>query len=140
VTATRATSRPGIPQFLLWALIGAGVCLGVLSALTIGVFVLPVALLAGGLLLWRKGVSLNVAGALSGAGVIPLYVSWLNRDGPGVICKPLGVSGESCVEQWSPWPWLVAGSVFIAAGVILFGRLRRKSSELVARSQGRQGR
>jgi hypothetical protein len=93
--------------------------------MTIGVFVLPVALLAGGLLLSRTGMTVSMAGALSGAGAIPLYVSWLNRDGPGFICTPLGDSGESCVDELSPWPWLAAGVVCVAAGVILFSRLRR---------------
>lgn len=125
MTDVRNRSQPGWPQFLRWALVGTGVSLGVMGAMTIGLFVLPVALAAGGLLLWRDGVTSNVAGALSGAGVIPLYISWLNRDGPGFICTSLGDSGESCVQQWSPWPWLVAGLVFMAAGVLLFSRLRR---------------
>lgn len=124
-------SREGVPQFLLWALVGAAGCLGLVSLLTIGVFVLPVALLAGGVLLWRTGMTRSVAGLLSGAGVIPLYISWLNRDGPGTVCTSFGDpgdltnSGESCVDQWSPWPWLVAGLACIAAGVILYRVLRR---------------
>jgi hypothetical protein len=125
VTVPRALSRQGVPQFLLWALVGAGMSLGLLGALTIGVFVLPVALLAGGLLLWRSRMTNSVAGAMSGAGVIPLFVSWLNRDGPGFICTSSGASGEQCLEEWSPWPWLMAGLAFVSAGVILFRRLRR---------------
>jgi hypothetical protein len=125
VTVPRARSRLGVAQFLLWALVGAGMSLGLLGAMTIGVFVLPVALLAGGLLLWRNGMTSSAAGALSGAGVIPVYVSWLNRDGPGFICTSSGASGEQCVDEWSPWPWLVAGLAFVSAGVILFRRLRR---------------
>jgi hypothetical protein len=93
--------------------------------MTIGIFVLPVAILAGALLLCRRGVTSQVAGALSGAGAIPLYIGWLNRDGPGLICSPVGDSGESCVSQMSPWPWLLAGLALIVAGVVLFSRLRR---------------
>ena len=121
----RPRSWEAAPQFLLWALVGAGVCLGLLGAMTIGVFVLPAALLAGGLLIWRTGMTSSVAGALSGAGVIPLYVSWLNRNGPGFVCTSSGDSGESCVDEWSPWPWLVAGLACVAGGVLLFRWLRR---------------
>jgi membrane-associated phospholipid phosphatase len=96
--------------------------------MTIGIFVLPVALLAGALLLWRRGMTSQVAGALSGAGAIPLYIGWLNREGPGSICSPLGNSGESCVDQTSPWPWLVAGLALIVAGVVLFSRLQSPSA------------
>jgi hypothetical protein len=137
VTITRTRSRGGVPQFLLWALVGAAGCLGLLGALTIGVLV-PVALLAGAVLLWRTGMTRSVAGALSGAGVIPLYVSWLNRAGLGSVCTSIdnpadmadmagmSDSGESCLNEGSPWPWLVAGLTCIVAGVILFRLLRRR--------------
>jgi hypothetical protein len=115
--------------FLLWGLVGAGLSLGVLGAMTIGIFVLPVAILAGALLLWRRGMTSPVAGALSGAGAIPLYIGWLNRDGPGFICSPTGDSGESCVAQMSPWPWLVVGLALVVAGVVVFSRLRRRSGQ-----------
>jgi hypothetical protein len=114
--------------FLLWGLVGAGLSLGVLAAMTIGIFVLPVAVLAGALLLRRRGMTSQVAGALSGAGAIPLYIGWLNRDGPGFICTPLSDAGESCVDQMSPWPWLVAGLALVVAGVALFSRLQSTSA------------
>jgi hypothetical protein len=40
VTIRRTRSRERVPQFLLWALVGAAECLGLVSAMTIGVFVL----------------------------------------------------------------------------------------------------
>jgi hypothetical protein len=58
--------------------------------------------------------------ALSGAGVLPLVVAWLNRDGPGDVCTEW--SGTQCAastEEWSPWPWLAVGVVLVAAGVVL---------------------
>jgi hypothetical protein len=122
------TGRLRWPLFLLWALVGAGLCLGVLGALTIGIIVLPVALGAGALLLWRQGMTSHGAGALSGAGVVPLYIGWLNRDGPGLICSPLGDSGESCVGEMSPWPWLAAGLALVVAGVELIHRQQRTAA------------
>ncbi len=57
--------------------------------------------------------------ALSGAGVLPLVVAWLNRDGPGDVCRAIGDAGQECTEEWSPWPWLAAGVALVAAGVVL---------------------
>jgi hypothetical protein len=145
VTITRTRPRGGVPQFLLWALVGAAVCVGLLSAQTIGGVVLPVALLAGAVLLWRTGMTRSVTGALSGAGFIPLYVSWLNRAGLGTVCTSsddpahmadmagMTTPGEMCVNEGSPWPWLVAGLACIAAGVILFRlfRLLRRGRRIV---------
>jgi len=56
--------------------------------------------------------------ALSGAGVLPLVVAWLNRDGPGDVCRTWA-DGQSCTEEWSPWPWLAAGVALVAAGIVL---------------------
>ncbi|MFC8732203.1 hypothetical protein ACFT5B_07080 [Luteimicrobium sp. NPDC057192] len=58
--------------------------------------------------------------ALSGAGVVPLVVAWLNRDGPGDVCTAW--SDGQCAagtEEWSPWPWLAAGVLLVAAGTVL---------------------
>ncbi|GMA23370.1 hypothetical protein GCM10025864_11290 [Luteimicrobium album] len=58
--------------------------------------------------------------ALSGAGVLPLVVAYLNREGPGDVCT--AYSGGQCVagtEEWSPWPWLVVGVGLVVAGVVL---------------------
>jgi hypothetical protein len=65
--------------------------------------------------------------ALSGAGVLPLVVAWLNRDGPGDVCTAW--SGGQCVagtEEWSPWPWLAAGVVLVVAGVVLTAVVGRR--------------
>ncbi len=71
--------------------------------------------------------------ALSGLGVLPLVVAWLNRDGPGEVCRSLGATGQECTEEWSPWPWLAVGVTLVAAGVVL-------TVLAVRRRSGRRGR
>jgi hypothetical protein len=118
------TSRgDSVAAFLGWCLAGAGLCLGVLSILTIGPFVLLLTLFLCALLLWRLDFGWGMAGLLSGAGVPMLYVAWLNRDGPGEVC-----SGDSraisCGDEWSPWPFVGVAVVLLVAGAVVFTRQR----------------
>jgi hypothetical protein len=92
--------------------------------LTIGLYVL---LATGGLaavLAWRAGGRFAGPGLLAGAGLMPLYVGYLNRGGPGMVCTAT-TSGVSCVQQMSPWPWVAVGVCLIGGGIGLGVRTRR---------------
>jgi hypothetical protein len=109
----------------IWCLVGAGLCLGVLSILTIGFAVLLVTLVLCGLLLWRIGVGPALTGISSGAAAPVLYVAWLNRDGPGSRCT-LTATSSSCTDEWSPWPFVVVAVGLFVAGIVMFAVLRRR--------------
>jgi hypothetical protein len=119
--------RPGESwgAFAAWCVAGTGGCFGVLSILTVGPFVLLATLTLCGWLLFRQGFGAGMAGLLTGAAVPLLYVAWLNRDGPGEVCTRTA-TGSSCGDEWSPWPFVVAGLVAAIAGVVLFLRLRHR--------------
>lgn len=119
-------SRPSALPFLAWAVVGACASVGLLGALTIGPFVLLLAMAGAGLLAWRRGVGIACWGLLAGAGLPPLYVAYLNRAGPGDICVATS-TGQTCVAEWNPWPWLAAGLALAAAGTSLFLILRRRA-------------
>lgn len=104
--------------FAGWALVGAGAALGVLGAMTIGVVVLPVVAGAAVLLAARRGSGAGVAGLVVGAAVPLLYVAYLNRDGPGTVCRTTP-GGSSCTDEWSPWPFLVVALVLVVVGFVL---------------------
>jgi len=110
--------------YWLWCLAGAGLCLGVLSILTIGPFVLLVTLGLCAWLLWRVDFGWGMLGLLSGAALPLLYVAWLNRDGPGTVCTSTATE-TSCGDEWSPWPFVVVGVVLIVAGLVAFLHFRR---------------
>ena len=40
-----------------------------------------------------------------------LVLAFLNRHGPGMVC-----GGTKCEQQFSPWPWLIAGVLFVLLG------------------------
>jgi hypothetical protein len=110
--------RRGWLWFLAWAAVGAGAVTALLTVLTIGPYV-TVLVLAAAVLLGRVPRSHGgLPGLIAGAGVLPLVVAWLNRSGPGDVCSSPG----NCTEEWSPWPWLAAGVVRIAAGTAIWAR------------------
>lgn len=110
--------------FGAWLLVGCAASLGVLSILTIGIFVLPVAGAAVVVLATRRGAIDGVPGFLSGLSVPLFYVAYLNRDGPGTVCE-VTRGGGHCTDEWSPWPWFAAGVVLFIAGVAIFVWVQR---------------
>jgi len=113
-------------SFAAWFAVGAGLSLGILGAMSIGVFVLPVAVAAAVVLATRHRGGDGLIGLVSGLGVPLLYVAYLNRSGPGMICTANSAGGQSCTEEWSPWPWAVLGAVLLLGGVVLYLSLARR--------------
>lgn len=105
-----------------WIVTGALGALGVVSLMTIGVFVLAAAaaLTVAGIViptLRTREAYLSVCGAA----VVPLFMAWQNRDGPGRVCTVSG-SAQSCIEAWSPWPFVAVAVVIAAFGLLLYRR------------------
>lgn len=124
-------SRPardpnGVGTFLAWAATGACLGTGLLTALSIGPFLLALVVIAAAVLIWRRRLGIATIGAVSGLGLISFAVAYLNRKGPGQVCTTTATT-QSCITEWSPWPWLAAGIVLISAGLVLFLALRRSA-------------
>ena len=119
------SEKPILWSFLAWPVVGAALSFGVLALMTIGIFILPFALLGLFILLKWGGDRRSSVGLISGVGLPLLYVAFLNRDGPGTICSPYGNGGQQCMDEWSPWPWFLIGAALVATGIALFVRLRR---------------
>ena len=98
--------------FWLWALVGAALAL---SAVSLGPLLgLPV-LLAIVLLAWQPRTRSSAWGIFVGFGALLLLVAYLNRDVPGD-------------RHLDARPWLVAGIVLVATGLIGEGWRSRMSS------------
>ncbi len=125
---TRANNRdrsyPSWAWFAAWYLAGCLYSLAVLGMLTIGIFVLPLAVLTTVVLARRHGDA-SATGLVSGLALPLLYVGYLNRDGPGTVCTTTSTS-TSCQDEWSPWPWFAIALALIVVGVALFARARRQ--------------
>jgi hypothetical protein len=87
-----------------------------LGAVSLGALALLPAIVVAYVLLRRDGARRSAFGLLSGAGLLLLYVAWLQRDGPGTTCWHKATS-SGCEQHLNPIPWLVIGTVLAVAGV-----------------------
>ena len=111
--------------FVAWLVIGAAYAVSFLAIFTVGPFIVPVALVMT-VLLWRKRrADRELLGLVSGLALPLLYVAYLNRDGPGTVCTTGRDGSQSCIDEWSPWPWLAVGVLLLLAGAAAFVAARR---------------
>lgn len=111
--------------FAAWLVVGAGYGISLLALLSIGLFLLPLPVIATILLARRRSTGAGAPGVISGLGVPLCYVAYLNRSGPGTICTTTDRGGQSCVDEGSPWPWLAVAAVLLALGFAVFAARRR---------------
>lgn len=100
---------------------------GVVSLLTIGAFVLLLAVLMTliGLVVSRlRGTP--VLAAFPGLSVAPGYLAWLNRDGPGTVCGDVVRGSQHCVDEWSPWPFGAVALMLLGGGSALLWVVHRR--------------
>ena len=120
----RLAPRSQLPWFFAWAAVGSGFALGI-SAL--GVFTVPVALLLTVLLVLRHHADRSALGILAGIGLLALYVAYVQRKGPGTVSWHTATA-SGADEYLDPRPWLAAGILLVAVGVVaFFWRERRRS-------------
>jgi hypothetical protein len=112
--------------FIAWAAVGAAFAFGVLAILSIGLFVLAIDAVVAVVLARHPQARASLTGLVSGLGLPLLYVAFLNRAGPGMVCTTTATS-QSCADEWSPWPWLFIGVALVVIGCVWFGvRSRRQ--------------
>ncbi len=117
-----STARPPAWSYAWWLVTGGLFGIGVVSLLTIGKFVLVVAwLMALAATRWPALRNRSAFAGIAGLGVAPLLLAWLNRSGPGRVCRDIA-AGTSCTDQYSPWPFLFAGLVLLLGGALLVRR------------------
>jgi hypothetical protein len=110
----------GWEWFLAWALLGSA---SALATVSLGPLLLvPIALLGVFLWRWRPTARRSAFGLLTGAGILLLYVAWLQRDGPGTTCTHIPPAGIRCDQHLDPLPWLVFGIALVIAGVVAHAR------------------
>jgi hypothetical protein len=102
--------------FWAWVLVGSGLAFGVVS-FGLGPFVFIPAAIGAVFLARRQSARSSAFGLLSGAGLLFLFIAWVQRRGPGTTCWSNATS-SGCGENLNPLPWLIAGVVLLAAGVV----------------------
>lgn len=125
--STGRANEPSAVAYIWWLLVGALFGFATAGMLTIGILLMPVVavLVAIGLLvrpLRAPRAMLTIPGGLA---VVPLYIAWLNRGGPGDVCTTLGNGGIRCTQEWSPWPFVAMSLVLVALTAVLVPLMRR---------------
>jgi hypothetical protein len=116
---SRRAHLAGCGWFWAWALIGAVTAL--LSISSLGPILVAPVLLVAYLMASRPGILRSGFGFLSGAGVLLLYVAWVQRDGPGTTCWHTQTA-SGCEQHLNPLPWLLAGIVLFVGGIAAHAR------------------
>ena len=70
----------------------------------------------------RAHVAGSAFGLLTAAGVLLLFVAWLQRAGPGTTCWQTATA-SGCDQHLNPLPWLVVGLAALVGGIV--GHARR---------------
>lgn len=119
--------KPTWWSFFAWPLVGAALVVSILGLMTIGLFVLPLALIGLHFLLKFGGNRKSSVGVISGAGLPFLFVAYLNRNGPQTVCSPYENGGQQCTLEKSPWLFVFIGAILVLLGAMLLMRLRSDS-------------
>lgn len=106
--------------FSAWAVTGAAAALGLIS---LGPIALGPALILGAALSRTATARRSRPGVLAGAGLVALFVAYVQRQGPGTTCWHTATAA-GCDQHLDPIPWLVIGSLLLA-GALVLQRLRR---------------
>ena len=109
--------------FAVWTLVAAVTSFGVFTAPSIGVFVIPVGVLAVVVALRTAERGSALWGVAAGVGVASFTVGLLQIGG-SACDNPAGAEVVACGGDDSPLPWLVAGCGLAATSLLgrRFGR------------------
>ena len=116
--------------YAAWSSVGAVSTLALLSLMSIGVFLIPFAVAGWAALLLKPAARPAMVAVVSGFGLPVLYIAFLNRDGPGTVCRARS-GGQSCLDEWSPWPFLAVGGILVLGGALAAVLVARQGSGAV---------
>jgi hypothetical protein len=105
--------------FWSWATVGALAAIGLVS---LGPIALGPALIAGVALSASATGRRSRFGLVAGAGLVFLYVAYVQRQGPGTTCWHTATA-TGCNQHLNPIPWLLTGLVLLVAAIVLQTRL-----------------
>ena len=110
-----------------WLAVGLLAGIGIAGLLTVGIVFLVAAVVLGAVGVAVPALrSRAVVVVPAGLAVVPAYLAWLNRDGPGSVCET-SAGGVTCTDEWTPWPFVAAAALLVAVAVVLVMVVRRRS-------------
>jgi hypothetical protein len=101
--------------FWAWAIVGA---VGAVGLVSLGPIALGPAVIAGAALSTRHTARSSRSGLLAGAGLVSLFVAYVQRQGPGTTCWHTSTA-VGCDQHLNPIPWLVIGLLLLIGAILL---------------------
>ena len=120
----------GVLTYLWWLLTGVVLGVGLVAAFALGpllVIAAVAAAAAGAVVPSLRGRHAWLT-VWAGIGVAPAYVAWLNREGPGIICRQSADGVQSCTEEYNPWGFAALAVLLVLGSVVGLFVLARASS------------
>jgi hypothetical protein len=117
-TTVRGEHPPVWLWFWAWAAVGAGGALGLVS---LGPIALGPAIITGVALIRIPRARRSAIGLSAGAGLVCLFVAYVQRDGPGTTCWHTATTG-GCDQHLNPIPWLIAGLILLLGALLAQSR------------------
>lgn len=114
-SARRGRAGNAVGWFAVWLAVGAA--LAFLLVALVGLLVLPFAVVGVAVLAVRHRLDRSAWGLTCGAGVLCLYVAYLQRRGPGTVTWHTATA-SGAATYLDPRPWLIAGLLLIAVGLV----------------------
>jgi uncharacterized membrane protein YidH (DUF202 family) len=107
-------------SYAWWLVVGALAGTAIAALLSIGVVLLALASVLAVIGARTPALRNRSMSAIpAGVGLAVLYLAWLNRDGPGNVCKKTTGITTTCTDQASPWPFVAVALAVIAVSVVL---------------------
>ena len=91
---------------------------GALSLVSLGPIALGPAVIAGAALWASRTSRSSVFGLLAGAGLLCLFVAYVQRQGPRTTCWHTAVA-SGCDQHLNPAPWLLIGLVLLIGAIVV---------------------
>ena len=132
VPAVRSEAGHAWAWFAVWLAVGGALAFSIVDGLAFGLLVLPFAIVAVMLLIVRHHFDRSAWGLLCGAGLLSLYVAYVQRKGPGTVSWHTATASGADTYM-DPRPWLIVGLLLIVVGVAAFLWRRHSVTRGVAR-------
>jgi hypothetical protein len=85
---------------------------------SLGPIVLGPALIASAALSRSQTSRRSTCGLLAGAGLVFLFIAYVQRQGPGTTCWHTATAG-GCDQHLNPIPWLLIGLLLVIGAILL---------------------
>ena len=114
----KLSHAPACLWFWAWATVGAAGAIGLVS---LGPIALGPAIIAGATMTRSRVGRHSALGLFAGAGLVSLFVAYVQRQGPGTTCWHTATAG-GCDQHLNPVPWLIVGLILLAGSLLAQSR------------------